>query len=338
MTLHLSRRKVLAGMSALAFAPATAAFGRVPPFDAILGQAASLEQLHTLIVARAGITLVEEGFHGAKTTVPSNIKSASKSVISAMVGIAIGKGLLEGVDQKIAPLLEDDLPKDPDPRIHDITIGNLLSMQAGLTPTSGPNYGRWIESRNWVRAALALPFVAKPGTGWQYSTGSTHLLSAILTRVGGASTRDLCEEWLDPVEDFQIGGWQRDPQGIYFGGNQVAMSPRSLLAFGELYRHGGRARNGAQVVPEAWVADSWSKHSFSYRAGDEYGYCWFLRNFHGHPGRYAWGFGGQMCYVVPGLNLVVVMTSAEERAAETGYLDKLHRLTGQIVSLLEDPA
>src|SRR3546814_7353514 len=76
--------------------------------------------------------LVEEGFRGHSTSKPTNIKSASKAVISALVGIAIGKGLLEGQDQKIAPLLRDKLPKDADPRIHDITIGNLLSMQAGL--------------------------------------------------------------------------------------------------------------------------------------------------------------------------------------------------------------
>ena len=71
-----------------------------------------------------------------------------------------------------------------------------------------------------------------------YSTGSTHLLSAILTRRSGRSTLDLAREWLGPLEEFSIAAWERDPQGIHLGGNQMAMSPRSLAAFG----HAGRQR------------------------------------------------------------------------------------------------
>src|SRR3546814_13502099 len=91
--------------------------------------------------------LVEEGFRGHSTSKPTNIKSASKAVISALVGIAIGKGLLEGQDQKIARLLRDKLPKDADPRVHDLTIGNLLSMQASLARTSRANYAPWESGR-----------------------------------------------------------------------------------------------------------------------------------------------------------------------------------------------
>src|SRR5690606_12622029 len=128
------------------------------------------------------------------------------------------------------------LPPDADPRIDDITIGHLLSMQAGLARTSGANYGRWVASPNWVRAALAMPFEDNPGAGMLYSTGSTHLLSAILTRRTGRSTLDLAREWLGRQEGFAIASWTRDPQGIYLGGNQMAMTTRSLLAFGEIYR------------------------------------------------------------------------------------------------------
>src|SRR5690606_22152281 len=110
---------------------------------------------------------------------PTNIKSASKTVISALIGIAIDKGVLENTDQKIAPLLKASLPADPDPRLNDITIGDLLTMRAGLERTSGANYGSWVQSRDWVRNALARPFVDEPGGRMLYSTGSTHLLSAV---------------------------------------------------------------------------------------------------------------------------------------------------------------
>src|SRR5690606_9544878 len=182
-------------------------------------------------------------------------KSASKSVISALVGIAIDKGILEGTDQTIAPILREKLPEDADPRIEMITIGHLLSMQAGLRPTSGANYGRWIAGRDWVAGALSEPFVDEPGGGMLYSTGSTHLLSAILTRKGGKPTLELAREWLKPVDGFRIGHWLRDRQGIYMGGNQMAMSPRSMLAFGELYRNRGKAGD-VRVISEDWIEAS----------------------------------------------------------------------------------
>ena len=114
----------------------------------MLDRANQLGPLRSVIVALDGQVVTERGYHGGSPDAATNIKSASKSIISALVGIAIEKGVLEGVDQKIAPLLARDLPENPDPRIHEITIGNLLSMQAGLGRMSGPNYGRWVSSRN----------------------------------------------------------------------------------------------------------------------------------------------------------------------------------------------
>jgi CubicO group peptidase (beta-lactamase class C family) len=299
----------------------------------VLDKAGELPSLKTVIVAREGEILAERGYRGHSTTAAANIKSASKIIISALVGIAIDKGVLEGPDQKIAPLLKKDLPVNPDPRIEDITIGNLLSMQAGLGRTSGPNYGRWVSSRNWVRSALAQPFVDEPGGRMLYSTGSTHLLSAILTRQSGRSTRELARAWLEPLDHFAIGGWERDPQGIYLGGNQMAMSARSLLAFGELYRNGGRTADGKQLISPEWIALSWQQRTNSRFSGDGYGYGWFLRNIDGHDVRYAWGYGGQMLYVVPDLNLTVVMTSEDENpSARSGYRDQLHDLLGHIIA------
>ena len=153
--------------------------------EAVLDRAAELSSLKSVVVSLDGRIVADRGYGGHTSREPANIKSASKSIISALVGIAIAKGEIEGVNQKIAPILSRDLPENPDPRLDRVTIGNLLSMQAGLERTSGPNYGRWVSSRNWVRNALSLPFAADPGGPMLYSTGSTHLLSAILTRASG---------------------------------------------------------------------------------------------------------------------------------------------------------
>ena len=301
--------------------------------DDVLDQAAELAPLETVMVARDGQLLAERGYRGHRTGSATNIKSASKLVMSALVGIAIDKGVLEGADQPVAPLLKSELPSDPDPRLQRLTIGNLLSMQAGLGSTSGPNYGAWVGSGNWVRAALARPFEDEPGGRMIYSTGSTHLLSAILTRLSGRSTLQLAREWLGPLEGFQITNWTRDPQGIYMGGNEMAMSPRSLLAFGELYRRGGVSASGQRLVSQAWIDASWQQRTRSPWTGDGHGYGWFLTRIDGEDVRYGWGYGGQMLYLVPRLGLTVVMTSdAQASAARSGHRTDLHRLLARIIT------
>ena len=205
--------------------------------------------------------------------------------------------------------------------------------------TSGANYGRWVASSHWVRTALAQPYVYEPGGQMLYSTGSTHLLSAILTRRSGRSTLQLARDWLAPLEDFSIAAWERDPQGIYLGGNQMAMSPKSLLAFGELYRNGGRTPAGRRVISPQWIEQSWRLRTHSRFTGDGYGYGWFQRQAGAHTVHYAYGYGGQMLYVVPTLGLSVVMTSDDTiHAGRSGHRSALHRLLEEIVAAVQAPA
>ncbi|NKQ09140.1 serine hydrolase domain-containing protein [Pseudomonas sp. SST3] len=309
-------------------------------FDGVLKQAEQLEQLETLIIAQHGEIIVERGFRGHRTTSPANIKSASKSVISALVGIAIDKGILEGTDQPVAELLKADLPAKADPRLQQVTVGNLLSMQAGLGSTSGRHYGAWVASRNWVRAALARPFEAEPGGAMIYSTGSSHLLSAILTRRTGKSTLQLARQWLAPLDGFAISAWTRDPQGIYLGGNEMAMTPRSLLAFGELYRREGVTASGGRLLSKEWIEASWTPRTRSRYTGHGYGYGWFISQFDDMAVRYGWGYGGQMVYVVPELAMTAVMTSNTQQPSggAMGHRDALHRLLGQIIEAMRETA
>ncbi|KQT88545.1 6-aminohexanoate hydrolase [Aurantimonas sp. Leaf443] len=297
----------------------------------VLERARALPALETILVSVDGATVIDEGFGGQRTDRAANIKSASKSVVSALVGIAIDKGLIEGPDQTIASFLRADFPADPDPRLFEVTIGHLLSMQAGLERTSGANYGAWISSRNWVRAALAKPFVDEPGGSMLYSTGSTHLLSAILTKASGRSTLQLARDWLGPA-GVRIADWERDPQGLYLGGNQMAMTPRSLLAFGELYRRGGLTASGERVLSQAWIEASFTPRTTSRFHAGRYGYGWFVESFAGHPGYYGWGYGGQMIYVVPDLALTVAITSDETQpSGRSGYVQDLHRLVSETI-------
>jgi CubicO group peptidase (beta-lactamase class C family) len=281
------------------------------PFDqaAIVNAAREMPRLHSLLVSWRGSLVFEHYFNGARASRLANIKSASKSVISALVGIAIDRGHISGVTQPIAPFFGDLLAGENNAAKRRITIENLLSMQSGLATTSNRNYGAWVQSANWVRHALSRPLEQPPGTGMEYSTGNTHLLSAILTKTSGKSTWQFAQESLARPLGFSLAEWPRDPQGVYFGGNDMLLTPRQMILFGEMYLNRGRA-NGRQIVPAHWVETSFVPRGRSNFSEQMYGYGWWMRPVAGVQSYYAWGFGGQFIFVIPELQLVVASTSA----------------------------
>ena len=299
--------------------------------DETVAQARAMPGLHSLVVARHGEELLAERVRGPGLDTPVNVKSVSKSVIAALVGAAIARGVLDGVEQPVAPVLGGLVPAGADPRLGAITLDHLLTMRAGLERTSGRNYGRWVTSPNWVRHVLTRPFVAEPGGRMLYSTGSYHLLSAALTQASGRSTLALARDWLGEPLGIDIPPWTRDPQGFYLGGNNMMLSPRALLRFGEMYREGGAWR-GAQVLPQAWVEASWTPRTSSFFTGHAYGYGWFIVQARGYPVAYAWGYGGQMIYVVPDLGLTAAITSDPNApSGRSGYVRQLHRLLADTI-------
>jgi CubicO group peptidase (beta-lactamase class C family) len=289
--------------------------------------------LRSLLVFQRDTLRREQYFHGARAEQPANIKSASKSVISALVGIAIAEGRLLEVLQTHGELLPSET------RVLDttrtmITLEDLLTMRAGLRSTSFDTYGEFVTSRNWVRHVLTRPVVAARGDSAPmiYSTGSTHLLSAVLTRATGQSTWAFGRRALAPL-GIRLRSWTTDPQGVYFGGNEMRMTPHEMLAFGRMYLDGGRARDGTQILPRAWIDSSWAVRTTSGWSGNDYGYGWWIRRSHGHPVYFAWGYGGQFIFVVPDASMVVVATSdpAPERR-DGAHLDAVHGLMDALIA------
>jgi len=290
-----------------------------------------LPRLYSLLVNWRGERILERYYNSGRATRPANIKSASKTVLSSLVGIAIDQGLIPGVETPIATYFPDLLGGDADPRKREITIEDLLTMRSGLESTSGRNYGAWIQNSNWVRFALTRPIVSPPGARRIYSTGNTHLLSAILTKASGTSTWEFARKELAGPLGFTLARWPRDPQGIYFGGNDMEMTSRQMEAFGELYLHRG-LDGDRQVVSAAWVDASFLPRTRSRRGDELYGYTWWIRDYAGHQTYYAWGYGGQFIFVVPDLELVVVTTSSPYASRERrGHLRALHDLVEDLV-------
>lgn len=287
----------------LAPLPASAAGER------IIAAADRVDRLHSLLVLHDGQSLVEHVRAGPGLDQPANIKSVSKTVLSALAGIAIDQGLIEGPDQPLYQLLGERFVSAEDrPELRAITFGQALSMQTGLDSTSGRNYGRWVASPDWVAHVLSRPLVDRPGGRMIYSTGDTHLVSAALTEASGRSTHALAQEWLGRPLNVRIPPWLTDPQGIYFGGNDMHLSPRALARFGELYRLGGRL-NGERLISAEWIERSWTPNGRSPWTGDDYGYGWFITRIGGHQAYYGRGFGGQALFVIPDAALTVVVTS-----------------------------
>ena len=288
--------------------------------------ARKLDRLRALVVMHEGEVVFSEAFSGPSVETAVNVKSVSKSINAALMGCAIKRGVVSDVSLTLDECIPDLIPANADPRVRTITLGNLLSMQAGLQRTSGPFYGSWVASDNWVDYVLSRPFVAEPGGRMLYSTGDWHVLGAVLSRLSGASLLEITREWLGKPLDIDFAPWTKDPQGLYMGGNEMSLSPLHMARIGELYRLEGQWADQL-VLDHGWVEQSFTARGFSPYSGDDYGYGWFLRNLGNSGFAYARGYGGQFIHVLPAEGIVVAMTSDWRRSARGGiYTEQLHRL------------
>jgi CubicO group peptidase (beta-lactamase class C family) len=305
-----------------------------PPLDLsdVVAAGEAMPRLHSLLVSHRGQRVLERYFNGHGPEDLANVKSVSKSVLSALVGIAIEQGYLSGIDATLGEYFADVLAQEGDAAKTQITLENLLTMQSGLRTTSNGNYGAWISSDDWVASALRQPLDALPGRQMQYSTGNTHLLSAILTQATGRSTLEFARETLAEPLGFALAAWTRDPRGIYLGGNDMQLTPRQMLAFGELYLNKGRA-GGRQIVPAAWIEASLQPRAESPLGEDRYyGYGWWVCTLAGHSAPHAWGYGGQFIVLVPTLDLVIVTTSSDNPDAHANeHANRVYQLLQQII-------
>ncbi len=258
----------------------------------------------------------------------TNIKSASKSVLSLLVGIAIDRGYLDGTDQTIADFFPDYFEKNPDSKKESITIQDLLTMRTGLESTSFRNYGRWVLSSNWAEFALNQPMVNEPGREMVYSTGSSHLLSVILTRATGMSTLQFGNRYLFGPMNITIGGWDRDSQGFYMGGNNMAMTPADLLKIGKLMMNKGNY-NGEQLVSREWIQESLQVYGSSSFNPYDYGYMWWSKTVENHIVYFAWGNGGQYIMILPELGSVISITSSLNNSGSRRYQRQIFQYLGE---------
>lgn len=273
--------------------------------EVVLGTAAQVENLHTVLVVRRGVLVREAVLHHV-TDEPNNVQSISKSVTSLLAGIAVQQGLLD-VEQTVAHYLPDAMPNDGEPRRARIKVKHLLTMTSGLVM---PDDATWVaahHSPDVVKAVLAARMDSEPGTAFAYSTGVSHVMGAILERVTGSPLDAFARKHLFEPMGVQLVGWGTDRNGVTQGGSSLVLRPRDLARLGELMLRGGKLGD-RQLVPSTWVTASTSVQTHAYGAVD-YGAYWWLTTRNGRRVFEARGHGGQVILVVPELELVVVVTS-----------------------------
>lgn len=288
---------------------------------------ASLSQLHSLQVQRGNEILFAEAPRGQGLDQVANIKSCSKSIVALLLGTAIDRGEISSVSSTLQQVAPGILPKNATAGAGDITMEDLVTLRAGLERTSGRNYGAWVASGNWLEYALTRPMLSEPGTQMLYSTGSTHILGAALAEATGQSLLNLARERIGMPLGIEIPPWTRDPQGYYFGGNEMAMRPTAMLKLARLLRDRGMFE-GDQVISRRWMEASLTPRTRSPWSGLDYGYGWFLTQ-SGYV--FARGFGGQVIAANPAHDLAVAITSDPTQPARSaGYF-------GALIQLLEGP-
>ena len=276
-------------------------------------EAENLTFVDALLISKNAVLVSEKYFNGYDSLTGHNVKSISKSFLSALVGIARRENYLTDLNQAMLDFFPEYNTPGLDPRKSSITVRHLLTQKAGYEHERY-NYSKIFSSSNWIKACIEFPLTYDPGSVFSYNTAQTHLLSGILTKSTGISIREFAATRLLGPSNITLTDWRQDPQGIYFGGNNMYFLPRSLVRFGQLYINGG-CMNGNQIVPSEWVEDSWKDYSGQQNVNwgplrnIGYGYLWWLGKMDEYQLYLAIGYGGQFIIDIPAINMIIVTTA-----------------------------
>ncbi len=269
--------------------------------------------IYSLLVIKNGYLIAEKYFNRYHPFMPANLKSVTKSFLSALIGIAFREGYLNNLDQKILDFFPEYVYSSIDQRKYDITLRHLLTMRMGIEHEEECLF-EIMSTPDWVKTTIEYPLIYDPGTRFVYNSMETHLLSAILTRATGMSTLEFANTHLFAPLGIQVAYWMQDPQGYFFGGSEMFITPRDMAKLGVLYLNNGIWK-GEQIVPKSWIEETMT-YTFGPSTnpwGDfheySYGYLWWLGKISNQQMYMALGHGGQYIIIFPDLELIVVVTS-----------------------------
>ncbi|RKR82112.1 CubicO group peptidase (beta-lactamase class C family) [Mucilaginibacter gracilis] len=285
--------------------------------------------MHSLLIAKGGKLVYEHYFNGFAADSLHDTRSAFKSVTSLLLGIAIDKGLIKSVDEKVATFFPENKAFAADPLKTNMTIKDLLEMRSGF------DCDEWNDekdcetamtaTRDWVKFCLQLPMKNPPGKVWAYTSCDPMLISGIINKASGTSIMDFAEKNLFAPLGITNYRWTVDPAGQGMTAGSFFIRPLDMVKLGELVLHAGRY-HGKQLISEKWLKASttatipipdfsFMKLSRSTAAEPQpafYGYYWYNETVKmgnkTFPVVFASGNGGQYIMIVKKLDLVIVVT------------------------------
>ena len=272
-------------------------------------------RMTSLLVVKNGRLTLEEYFGASRPDSLHDVRSIAKSVVSALVGVALRRGDLETLDDPVTGYL-DLAASDLEPEKSDITVRHLLTMTSGFEwdeTAAGGSYREWIEAPDGLRYLLDAPLADPPGTRFNYNSAAVHLLGLVLEQATGTSLPDLAQQAVLGPIGVSESRWEALGPISYNAGSGLRLRPRDLVRFGQLFLQRG-ASGDRQVVPEWWVdlsttAYSGSRLDMGGLQDVAYGFLWWVGPGSRESFYFAAGHGGQYLVVVPGLNLVVAATN-----------------------------
>lgn len=278
--------------------------------------------MDSLLVTRHGRIVLEATYAPFRPGLKHRINSATKAVVSTLVGMAMRDAKLDSTDRRVMEFFADRTIANLDERKKAITIRHLLDMTSGLEWSEGlDGFRSFLEmerSPDWQQFVLDRPMSEAPGTHFYYDSGNSHLLSAILTKITGKSALDYAREKLFGPLGIEDVMWRGDPQGISGGGAGLYMHPRDMAKIGYLCLRDG-VWEGKQILPASWIEgvrkanvdmrETWTQNL---RYGSQF---WVM------PGRDAYmavGYDRQLIVVIPKLDIVAVTTGSARFAMASG--------------------
>jgi len=286
----------------------------------------AVPSLGSFAVLKHDTLVYEYYFHGGTDTTLFNIKSITKSVISAIAGIAKDNGKLPDLNTPVLNILteynQSSYPKnvwfassraEDDSIRRTLTLRNILTMQTGFEwDDFGPLADAYVSSSDPVRFMLDLPFNDNPGGTFNYCSGASSIMGAVLDKVLKADLMAYANSNLFNPIHVTLKRWDTDPTGRYVGASEMYLTTQDLIRFGLLYLRNGKA-NGNQIISNSWIKESLAKHAALDKwptliNPNGYGYFWWRRKTHGHQAYIASGAGGQLICIIPDFDMVIATT------------------------------
>jgi len=303
----------------------------------ILHKTDKMPYLKSLIILKNGELIVEKYINGGGPDQIHDLRSASKSILSAVLGIAIKNGYIDSIDQRVIDFFPEYIADDLDPKIYDLRIRHLITMKSGFKiKENAKAYQQLYKSSDWIEHILHLPFKSIPGKNFNYLSFNTHLLSATITKATGMSTLEYATQVLFSPLNITKVNWEKDPNGFCIGGWGLSLKAKDMAKFGMLYLNDGNFQ-GIQVVPSEWIKLSTIERTGmigTYYSGWNktygYGFLWWVKRIDGELDiPFAMGHGGQRIAVIRNVNAVMV-TQAEPNPKPSASFKK-HRAVDSLL-------